>query len=143
LKKEGYNCYIKYISPSEARTKIGNLKYLEELRLLSRNNRKNPTDAEDTFWKLVSYKRTGFKFVRQKPIGRCILDFYCSKLLLGIEIDGDSHDHKEYYDKARDNYLNNRGIKTVRYRNEDVLYNLLVVKRDLIKQIESRLKELK
>ena len=75
---------MKYIAPTEARTKLGNLKYLDALRELSRKNRKNPTKSEKIFWKLLSYQKIGFKFLRQKPIGKFIVDFYCSKLKLVI-----------------------------------------------------------
>jgi len=134
---------VRYIAPYEARTKIGNFKYLEDLRQLSRNNRKNPTESEKIFWKLLSYKKINFKFLRQKPIGRFILDFYCSKLLLAIEIDGDSHDKKQFLDKNRDLYLEQRKIKTVRFKNEEVLNNIEKVKQDLSKIISNRRQELK
>jgi very-short-patch-repair endonuclease len=134
--------FVKYVSPEEARTRLGNLRYLEDLRTLSRNNRKNPTESEKIFWKLLSYQKLNYKFVRQRPIGRCILDFYCSKLLLDIEIDGDSHDCKKFQDEARDLYLIQRGIKTVRYKNEQILKDFKDIKQDLIKQIEIRLKEI-
>lgn len=133
---------MKYISPSEARTKQGNLKYLEQLRTMSRNNRKNPTLAEDKFWQLLSYKKLNLKFLRQKPIGRFILDFYCSKLLLAIEIDGDSHDNKQNFDQGRDLYLEQRGIKTIRYKNYQVLNNFHQIKLDLITKIKQRQNEL-
>ena len=116
---------------------------MEDLRNLARNNRKNPTEAEQLFWKLLSYQKLNYKFVRQKPIGRCILDFYCSKLLLDIEIDGDSHDFKKFRDEARDLYLIQRGIKTVRYKNESVLNNFKEVKANLMEQINFRLNEIK
>jgi very-short-patch-repair endonuclease len=132
---------VKYIAPEEARTQIGNLKYFEDLRILARNNRKNPTPSEKVFWSLVNYSKLNFKFTRQKPIGRCILDFYCSKLLLDIEIDGDSHDFKKFQDEARDLYLIQRGIKTIRFKSFEVINNLSKIKTDLIKQIEVRLKE--
>ena len=57
-------------------------------------------------------------------IGRFILDFYCSKLLLAIEIDGDIHDNRKNYDEGRGLYLEQRAIKTVRFRNEEVLNNI-------------------
>ena len=112
---------MRYVAPEESRTQIGNLRYLEDLRQLSKNNRKNPTTSEKLFWKLLSYKKLNLKFLRQKPVGRFILDFYCSKLLLSIEIDRDSHDKKMNYDQGRDLYLEQRGIKTIRYKNDDVL----------------------
>lgn len=134
---------MRYIAPEEARTQIGNLRYLEDLRKLSRDNRKNPANGEKLFWKLLSYKKTNLKFLRQKPIGRFILDFYCSKLLLAIEIDGDSHDKKENYDKGRDLYLEQIGIKTIRFKNEDVTNNIDKIKQDLSKVISDRKNELK
>lgn len=118
-----------YKAPEEARTRLGNLKYLEELRILARENRKDPTEAEKIFWKLLSYKKTGYKFLRQKPMGKFILDFYCSKLMLAIEVDGDSHDSKKYLDKQRDLYLEQRGIKTIRFTNEEILNNLEKVRK--------------
>jgi len=133
---------VKYISPSEARTQQGNLKYLKQLRTISRDNRKNPTLAEDKFWQLLSYKKLNLKFLRQKPIGRFILDFYCSKLLLAIEIDGDSHDDKQNFDQERDLCLEQKGIKTIRYKNYQVLNNFHQTKLDLITKIKQRQKEL-
>jgi very-short-patch-repair endonuclease len=74
---------MKYKAPEEARTRLGNLKYLEELRTLARNNRKNPTEAERIFWKLLSYKKMGYKFLRQKPMGKFILDFLLFEINVG------------------------------------------------------------
>lgn len=130
---------MKYLAPAEARMKsVGSLKYLEELRSLARKNRNNPTVAESKFWKLVSYQKIGYKFIRQKPIGRYILDFYCSKLMLDVEIDGDSHDGKRYMDKWRSLYLLQRGIETIRFRNEEVLNDSFTVKDKLLKLVEKR-----
>ena len=97
----------------------GAIKYLEELRRLARNNRNNPTVAEKIFWQIL--RKYPYTFLRQKPLGRFIADFYYSKLLLIIEIDGDSHDLRKYMDKERDEYFQIRGIKTIRITNEQVL----------------------
>jgi len=110
---------MKYVCPEEIRMRNGALKYLEELRMLARNNRKYPTEAEKIFW--LELRNSHYVFLRQKPLGKYILDFYCSKLLLAIEIDGDSHDNKKYLDKERDLYFEQRGIKTVRLTNKEVL----------------------
>lgn len=127
---------MRYICPEESRTRIGNLKYLEQLRLLARKNRKNPTEAEETIWKEI--RKLGYPFLRQKPLIRFVLDFYCSKLLLAVEIDGDSHDNKKYYDKERDLMLEGIGVKTVRFGNEEVLGNVEVVVGNLIKVMHKR-----
>ncbi len=84
-----------------------------------------------------------YKFLRQKPILNYILDFYCSKLLLGIEIDGKSHNEQTNYDKQRSENLNKIGIKIIRYSNYDVMNNLDGIYFDLIKQMKIREKELK
>lgn len=134
---------MKYIAPIETRTQKLNIKYLEELRILARNNRKYPTDGEYKIWKvLLSDRKITEKFLRQKPIGKYILDFYCSKLLLAIEIDGDSHDKKYWQDKNRDWYMENRGIKTIRFTNEEVLKDIDNVFRKLLDTIKKRENEL-
>jgi len=102
-------------------TQKGHIRYLEELRVLSRKNRNNPTKAEYVMWQFL--RKNKFKFIRQKPVFRFILDFYCRELLLAIEIDGDSHDKKKNYDLLRDQYLKSINIKTIRFTNNEVLNN--------------------
>jgi very-short-patch-repair endonuclease len=51
--------------------------------------------------------------------------------MLAIEVDGDSHDNKKYLDKQRDLYLEQRGIKTIRFTNEEILGNFERIKIDL------------
>ena len=104
-------------------TQRGHLRYFEELRVLSKRNRNNPTEAEYVMWRFLRKNKYGYKFTRQKPIFRFILDFYCRKLLLCIEIDGKSHDKKKSNDKERDLYLKSANIKTVRFTNDEVLNN--------------------
>lgn len=133
--------YYKYLINENGRSKNGNLKYLEDLRKLARNNRNNPTESEKIFWnKVLQYDKIKYRFLRQKPIGRFILDFYCSKLLLAIEIDGDSHDTKKYLDNERDLFLEKYRIKTIRYTNNQVLNELDKVKGDLENKIKERKK---
>ena len=131
--------YYKYLVGEEGRNKNGNLKYLDELRILARNKRNNPTKAEQIFWdKILQYDKIKYRFLRQKPIGRFILDFYCSKLLLAIEIDGDSHNNKKYLDSERDIFFRKYNIITIRYTNEQVFGNLDKIKIDLIEKIKER-----
>ncbi len=129
----------KYLIDKEGRSKNGNLNYVDELRKLARIKRNNPTKAEEIFWnKVLKYDKVKYRFLRQKPIGRFILDFYCSKLLLAIEIDGYSHDDKKYLDRERDLFLEKYSIKTVRFTNEDVFESLEVVRNKLRKEIIDR-----
>ncbi|MDD4784958.1 MAG: endonuclease domain-containing protein [Candidatus Shapirobacteria bacterium] len=102
-------------------TKRNHLRYLEELRILAKKNRNNPTEAEYIMWRYL--RKSKYKFTRQKPINRFILVFYCSEINLAIEIDGDSHNKKKSYDLLRDRYLESVNIKTLRFKNNEVLNN--------------------
>lgn len=63
----------------------------------------------------------GYKFKRQKPIGPYIVDFFCPKLKLIIEVDGYSHEDKADYDQKRDNYLKNIGFSILHFKDIDIL----------------------
>ena len=131
--------YYKYLIGMEGRNKNGNLKYLDELRRMAKQNRNNPTKAEKIFWnEILQYDKIKYRFLRQKPIDRFILDFYCSKLLLAIEIDGESHKNKTRLDLERDIFLEKFNIETIRYTNEQVFNDLENIKKDLIKKINLR-----
>lgn len=117
----------------------GHLKYLEELRELSRENRKKATRSEDIIWyEILKNKKTGFKFLRQKPIKRFILDFYCKELLLAIEIDGSSHIKRKNYDEERDKFLKNLNIETLRISVGEVIKDINKIKYEINKYIEVR-----
>jgi len=131
--------YYRYLSDEHGKSKNGNLKYLDELRKIARQYRNNPTKTEKIFWdKVLQYDKIKYRFLRQKPINRFILDFYCSKLLLAIEIDGDSHKNKKYLDTQRDLFLEKYQIKTIRYTNDQVLNELNKIRADLNKIIKER-----
>lgn len=103
----------------------------------SRENRKNMPSPERRIWnRLLRDKQLqGFKFLRQKPLDRFIVDFYCAELLLAIEIDGDSHAEQKDYDELRTLRLNEYGIRVIRYTNHEVMSNLEGVYEDLVKNI--------
>lgn len=87
----------------------------------ARQLRKNSTLAEVLLWKYLKQKRAnGLDFDRQKVIGNYIVDFYCPKLNLVIEIDGDSHNDKYLYDSNRDKYLTNLGLTVLHFDDLDV-----------------------
>ena len=65
-----------------------------------------------------------YKFRRQKIIWSFILDFYCPKLLLGIEIDGGYLNETRGYDEAREIAIAHYWIFIVRFTNEDIEKNL-------------------
>jgi len=90
----------------------------------AREMRKNPTDAEQLLWKeLRGRKLDNLKFRRQQPMQGYILDFYCEAVRLGVEVDGEIHVKKEQlkYDQQRSEYLEEYGIKIIRFTNDQII----------------------
>lgn len=106
-------------------------------------NQDTMTESEWKIWNLVLKKdKTWYRFLRQKLIWNYILDFYCSKLKLCIEIDDWSHDWKWKSDEIRTKYLNGLWIKVIRYSNNDIDYNLEWVILNLNEKLAEREVEL-
>jgi len=99
--------------------------------------RQNSTNPEKTIWqKLRNRQIGGFKFKRQYNIGKFIVDFYCDEIKLIIEIDGDIHAYQKEEDKKRQLFLENRGLRIIRYTNNEVKTNLLGVLEDILRKCE-------
>ena len=100
--------------------------YSQNNKQLARQLRSNMTKEEKTLW--YRYLRNcNVRFLRQKPIGNFIVDFYCPKLHLVIELDGSQHysDKGIQYDNKRTKELMEYGIKAViRIPNNEINYNL-------------------
>lgn len=119
--------------------------YNPNLKSFSKINRnqKNMTKYEWILWNIIlKQNKTWYRFLRQKIIDNYILDFYCGKLKLAIEIDWDSHNYSIDYDKKRNNNLKKLWIKTIRYTNTELNRNLEWVLADIQDQIKNRRKEL-
>jgi very-short-patch-repair endonuclease len=73
--------------------------------------------------RLRAHRFQGFKFRRQHPIGRYVVDFVCLGAHLVIEVDGDSHgdNRADMLDTARTAWLETQGFRVVRFWNHDVL----------------------
>jgi very-short-patch-repair endonuclease len=101
--------------------------------------RERMTEPEMKLWKYLKTKPHDFKFRRQHPLGIYILDFYCHKLRISIEIDGDYHLTKEQREKdvSRTAYLMELGIKEYRFTNQEVLENF----DDLIEKLQIILRD--
>ena len=91
----------------------------------ARYMRKEPTEEENKLWHLYLNKIKP-RFTRQKIIGSYIVDFYCPKLKLVIEIDGVQHYLEENieYEKRREAFLQKEGYKLLRFYNSDINRNL-------------------
>ncbi|OGI78574.1 hypothetical protein A3C57_02815 [Candidatus Nomurabacteria bacterium RIFCSPHIGHO2_02_FULL_33_12] len=120
--------------------------YKNNLKAKARELRKSETEAEKVFWKKVLSNKNivKYKFTRQKPIDNFIADFYCSKLLLIIEIDGLIHLKNKQRDLERDFILEQKyNLKVVRYSNDDILNDVESVIIDfskIVKNIEVKMR---
>jgi very-short-patch-repair endonuclease len=96
------------------------------------------TDAERLLWSKIRGKQIrGQQFYRQKIIGEYIVDFYCPKSRLVIEVDGGQHysvEGKEK-DRMRDCYMARAGIAVLRFSDREVFNNLEAVLERIWKQL--------
>jgi very-short-patch-repair endonuclease len=101
--------------------------------------RKKSTPAEILLWKRLKKKQLlGYDFHRQKPIDKYIVDFFCPKLKIAIEIDGISHNDKVEYDRKRESDLKKLGIHILRFTEKQVRININVI----VLQIENYINDI-
>lgn len=79
----------------------------------------------------------GYDFHRQKPIDQYIVDFFCNKLQLAIELDGHSHKIIEVWekDKKKTRRLNNLGIQVLRFSDHQIMFDMDNVLRAIVDYI--------
>jgi len=100
--------------------------------------RNNMTDAENALWEVLKRKDIfNVRFKRQHPIDIFIVDFYCHKCKLAIEVDGDIHLEKEVidYDDGRAHDIEKFGVKILRFTNNEVLENIESVKQCILNEV--------
>jgi len=107
---------VKNINPGQKVTK--------EKQERARELRRNMTPAEKLLWKEVRANKLGVHFRRQQVIEGFIVDFYCHKARLVVEVDGDVHDLQKKEDERWEKVLSELGLKIVRFQNTEVLKNL-------------------
>lgn len=112
--------------------------YNKELKQFARNLRNNSTLAEVILWdKLLKQKQLkGYPFLRQRPIGNYIVDFFCKDLKMIIELDGEIHRFQQTKDKQREEELKRMGYNIIRFQNNEILNNLYNVRITLELYIE-------
>jgi len=117
----------------------GSLKYNSGLKPLARELRKDGTKGEALLWKKVLRARNmeGYQFNRQFPIGDYIVDFICRKLKLIIEVDGSSHISKGVEDRKRQDRLESDGYTVLRFTENEVVYRIDDVIKDIFLAIKS------
>jgi very-short-patch-repair endonuclease len=95
------------------------------------------TDAEGLLWSKIRGKQLkGQPFYRQKIVGEYIVDFYCLKSRLVIEVDGGQHHSAEGKEKdgMRDPYMAEVGLAVLRFSDREVLNNLDAVLEQIWRQ---------
>ncbi len=114
--------------------------------------RKTQTSYEEKLWRYLRGKRfSGFKFKRQEPIARYIVDFVCYKAKLIVELDGSQHFENKNHDENRDYWLKEQGFSVLRFWNHeltkqtknvlDTIWNALQEKHPLPSPLPSRERE--
>jgi very-short-patch-repair endonuclease len=104
------------------------LPYNNKLNGRARELRDNMTLAEKKLW-YEFLRNHEYIFLRQKPIDNYIVDFFCPKLKLVIEIDGETHitEEDKKYDEKRTRILEKYGLKILRFWNDDVLNGVDII----------------
>ena len=110
---------VKNINPGQKVTK--------EKQERARELRRNMTPAEKILWRELRANKLGVHFRRQQVIQGFIVDFYCHKAGLVIEIDGDIHDLQKEEDERREKVLSALGLRIVRFRNDEIMRGLSTV----------------
>ncbi len=87
--------------------------------------RREMTPEEKLLWKhLRDNQLEGFHFRRQQIIDGFVVDFYCHAAGLIVEVDGPIHDQQVERDRERDNKLSQRGLRILRFKNEQIRQNV-------------------
>ncbi len=94
----------------------------------ARNLRREQTPEEAIVWMhLRNRKFMDLKFRRQHVIEGFVVDFYCYKLRLAVEIDGPVHKSQKEYDELRQILIENKGIRFIRVSNDEVNRNINIL----------------
>jgi len=105
---------------------------------LARRLRRNQTEAEKRLWFHLRDRRlAGWKFKRQRPVDRFIVDFLCADAHLIVELDGGQHAVRAEADVRRTEILESLGYLVLRYWNSDVMANIEGVVVDIATMLES------
>lgn len=106
--------------------KIDKIFNRKQQKFLRQQLRKTASPIERLLWARLRGGQLGVKFRRQHGIGPYIVDFYCPGARLVIELDGESHywQGRQEYDKTRDNFIEQQGLRIVHFSNVDVTHNL-------------------
>jgi len=112
-----------------------NFNYNKRLKNFARQHRRDSTRAEIRLWceLLRNRQMMGFSFLRQRPIGPFIADFFCKDLHLVVETDGYTHILDEVFlkDQEKTAYLKNLGITVLRFTDDEVMQDIENINRTI------------
>jgi very-short-patch-repair endonuclease len=123
------------------------MKTSDIIKRAARELRKNMTEAESVLWEELRNDKLGYRFLRQKPLHVytesnsfdrfIIVDFFCKKRKLIIEVDGNIHNKEEIYvlDRHKEELLYSNDYSIIRIQNKDIFENV----DKCIERIQSRL----
>ncbi|MEM6647501.1 MAG: DUF559 domain-containing protein [Bacteroidota bacterium] len=106
-------------------------RYRPDLTHVGRRLRRESIFPESLLWSRLRKSQTGHRFLRQRPIGNYLVDFFCPTAQLVVELDGLSHKHQPMNDLTRRQWLEAQGLKVLRFTNDEVLQNLDCVVRTI------------
>jgi len=120
------------------RTRKKIVPYSPRLKQTARTLRKNMTLGEVILWQHIRRRQIkGYQFLRQKPIGKYVVDFFCKELMLAIEVDGESHEGRQREDEERQEKLKKLGVRFLRFQDSHVKQDLA----NVLKRIEMWIEE--
>jgi len=99
--------------------------------------RQNMTIAEKQLWERLNKDQLGVRFKAQHPIDIFIVDFYCHKFRLVVEVDGGIHLSQEDYDDGRTSELERFDLTVIRFTNDEVLNDTDRVVEEIKKQLKT------
>ena len=112
--------------------------YNNHLLIFRRKQLRNgSTSSENDLWQYIKSSKLGYKFVRQYSLEGYVMDFYCPKCRLCLEIDGEIHDNPDQikYDVYRDRFIKSYDITVLHIKNIEISQNI----NEVIKKIKTAL----
>lgn len=116
---------------------VTNQKVTKEKLERAKELRREMTPAEKRLWHEVRAKKLGVRFRRQQVIAGFIVDFYCHKAALVVEVDGDIHDLQPDEDARREKVLTDMVLRIIRFQNDEIFSDLLTVVQSIRKFISN------
>ncbi len=117
------------------------LPYNKQLEPYSREQRKNMTDAEKLLWSKIRMKQLNkCQFYRQRIVGDYIVDFFCPRAKLIIEVNDSQvySDKMAKADRIKDRYMENCGFTVLRFTDTEVLTNTAGVTEKILEKMKAR-----